>query len=70
MDTQQLIDAAEKAGIPIRAHYDEDGATPADLKRFADLIRAEVIRECIAECVAGADACTGRLRAMLGDDDA
>lgn len=45
MTPEQIIDLAKQANVSIRGHYDETGSTPAELQRFAELVRNEVLEE-------------------------
>lgn len=51
MTEQEIIDLAEKAGVSIRAHYDESGSTPQELLRFATLVAEREREACAKVCV-------------------
>lgn len=36
----EVLRLAREAGLPVRGYYDENGATPAELERFAALVAA------------------------------
>lgn len=52
MTPEQIIELAKRARVSIRGHYDETGSTPAELQRFAELVRNDD-REMI-ECLLSA----------------
>ena len=43
----RITELAKQVGVSIRGHYDETGSTPAELQRFYELVRNEVLEEAI-----------------------
>ena len=41
---ERIKELVRQAGVSVRGHYDETGSTPAELKRFAELIVKECAR--------------------------
>jgi hypothetical protein len=44
---KRIEELAKAAGLSIRGHYDESGSTPAEIKKFAELI----VQECADVCL-------------------
>jgi hypothetical protein len=42
---ERIKELAKAAGLSIRGHYDESGSTPAEIKKFAELI----VKQCITQ---------------------
>jgi hypothetical protein len=42
---ERIRELAKAAGLSIRGHYDESGSTPAEIKKFAELI----VQECLSQ---------------------
>lgn len=50
MTQDDIIRIAREAGIEIRGHYDEMGATPQELARFAALVAQHEREACAKVC--------------------